>query len=87
MWVQRGDDIDGEAAGDESGWSIALTSDDNTLAIGAHLNNGGGTGAGHVRVFDWTFTTSQALGSWVRRGADIDGARRYGSIGLVCRVI
>ena len=33
--TQRGDDIDGKAQGDRSGWSVSLSADGNTLAVGA----------------------------------------------------
>ena len=39
-WTQIGQDIDGEAAGDQSGWSVSLSSDGNTVAIGATNNDG-----------------------------------------------
>ena len=68
-WVQRGSDIDGEAAGDESGSAVALSSDGNTVAIGAQQNDGTASNAGHVRVYDWNSGTS----AWVKRGSDIDG--------------
>ena len=45
---QLGADIDGEAAGDASGWSVSLSSDGTILAIGATRNNGNGTDSGHV---------------------------------------
>ncbi|MCP4930321.1 MAG: hypothetical protein GY918_14825, partial [Gammaproteobacteria bacterium] len=51
-WSQIGSDIDGEAASDESGRSVSLSSDGSTVAIGAWLNDGNGTDSGHVRVFD-----------------------------------
>ena len=51
-WNQFGLDIDGEAAGDESGQSVSLSSDGNTVAIGAPFNSAGnGSNAGHVRVY------------------------------------
>jgi hypothetical protein len=69
-WVQRGSDIDGEAAGDGSGHSIDLSADGNTLAIGAKSNAGiNGRSSGHVRVYDWDGSASD----WVQRGSDIDG--------------
>ena len=34
-WEQQGADIDGEAASDESGYSVSLSSDGTTVAIGA----------------------------------------------------
>jgi len=68
-WMKKGNDIDGEARGDWSGWSVSLSSDGNTLAIGATENNGNGSDAGHVRVYTWDGATS----AWVQRGIDIDG--------------
>lgn len=52
-WIQKGVDIDGEAAGDWSGFSVSMA-DANTLAIGAPMNDGGGIDAGHVRVYTFT---------------------------------
>ena len=65
-WVQKGVDIDGEAAGDGLGWSVSMP-DANTLAIGAVYNDGGGFEAGHVRVYSWNGN------AWVQKGLDIDG--------------
>lgn len=70
-WVKRGADIVGETAGDYSGRAVALSANGNTVAIGAQSNSGGGTSAGHVRVYDWDGTATPA--AWVQRGADIDG--------------
>ena len=50
-WVQKGSDIDGEVGGDNSGSSVSLSSDGTIVAIGAFLNDGNGTRAGHVRVY------------------------------------
>ena len=50
VWNQMGADIDGEAAGDESGRSVSLSGDGNIVAIGALLNDGNGSNSGHVRV-------------------------------------
>lgn len=65
-WVQVGQDIDGEAVGDQSGISVALSHDGNTLVIGANLNDGTGVDAGHVRVYRY------GLGGWMQVGADLD---------------
>jgi len=65
-WVQKGGDIDGEAAGDRSGWSISMPNN-NTVAIGAPYNDVKGESTGHVRVYSWNST------SWVQKGNDIDG--------------
>ena len=52
-WIQRGNDIDGEAAYDKSAMSVSLSSDGTILAIGAYKNDGNGTDAGHVRVYEF----------------------------------
>jgi Ca2+-binding RTX toxin-like protein len=67
VWTQVGDDIDGEAADDQSGFAVALSSDGATVAIGARLNDGNGDLAGHVRVF------ANVAGAWTQVGDDIDG--------------
>ncbi len=67
VWTQVGSDIDGETAGDQLGWSVALSSDGTRVAIGAPYNDGTGTSAGHVRVYD------ESGGTWTQVGADIDG--------------
>ena len=65
-WVQRGTDIDGEAAGDESGYDVSMP-DSNTVAIGARLNDGTASLSGHVRVYRWDGA------AWIQKGGDIDG--------------
>jgi|GEM_PF-1327524 len=52
VWSQLVGDIDGEASGDYSGWSVSLASDSLSLAIGAYWNAGGGNKRGHVRVYN-----------------------------------
>jgi len=66
-WIQMGVDIDGEAAGDQCGYSVSLSSDGSRLAIGAPQNDGSGSTAGHVRIYQWDGT------NWVQLGADING--------------
>jgi len=50
-WTQIGQDIDGEAAGDQSGFGVALSDDGSIVAIGAYRNDGNGDASGHVRVY------------------------------------
>jgi len=70
-WAQVGSDIDGEESLDGSGWSVSMSSDGNTLAIGAPENDGNGILSGNVRVykFDGTY--------WTQVGSDIDGKESY----------
>ena len=49
---QLGQDIDGEAANDQSGRSVSLSADGKTVAIGAPSWNGNGISSGHVRVYN-----------------------------------
>ncbi|MFT5525248.1 MAG: hypothetical protein ACI9HK_003215, partial [Pirellulaceae bacterium] len=67
LWVQRGQDIDGEAAGDNSGYSVAASGAGNTVVIGARLNDGNGNNSGQVRIYDWDGSL------WVQRAQDTDG--------------
>lgn len=66
-WAKRGSDIDGESAGDQSGFSVSMSRDGNILAIGAPFNDGKGSNSGQVRVYSWNGS------SWVKKGQDIDG--------------
>ena len=66
-WAQIGQDIDGEAAGDESGSSVSLSADGSIVAIGAQYNDGNGSNSGHVRIYQNT------AGTWTQIGQDIDG--------------
>ncbi|MFC2114315.1 T9SS type A sorting domain-containing protein [Bacteroidota bacterium] len=74
-WIQRGNDIVGEAIGDWSGFSISMP-DTNTVAIGAPRNNGSGFYAGQVRIYKWNGNT------WMQKGADIDGDATYDQSGF-----
>jgi hypothetical protein len=50
-WTQIRSTIYGEAANDQSGSSVSLSSDGSTVAIGALYNDGTASDAGHVRVY------------------------------------
>ncbi len=71
QWIQIGQDIDGEATADESGWCVSLNADGSIVAIGAPLNSGNGTESGHVRVYE------KIGGTWIQFGNDIDGENGY----------
>jgi len=62
--------------GDQFGISVAISKDGNTIAAGGFLNNGGGTDAGHVRVFTWS-----GIG-WVQQQNDIDSELEGGQFGV-----
>jgi len=75
-WVQLGADIDGEAAGDVSGFSVSLSSDGNIVAVGAKDNDDNGSNSGHVRVYQFDGA------AWVQVGADIDGDTADDNFGI-----
>lgn len=66
-WVQIGNDINGESAGDWFGWSVSISADGTVVAAGAQFNDGNGEDSGHVRVF-----TNQN-DTWVQVGNAING--------------
>ncbi len=66
-WKKTGQDITGEAVGDEFGTSVSISDDGRTIAAGAPFNNGeNGDDAGHARVY-------RMYDSWVQLGEDIEG--------------
>jgi hypothetical protein len=74
-WAQLGQDINGEAAGDKSGWSVSLSGTGSVVAVGAKWNDGNAEAAGHTRVFKLEGNT------WVQLGFDIDGEGHYDGSG------
>jgi len=74
-WTQIGEDIDGEAPFDHSGFSVSLSSDGLVVAIGAWVNDDNGDMSGHVRVY------KNIEGTWIQIGQDIDGEAIYDNSG------
>jgi hypothetical protein len=74
-WEQIGQDIDGEAANDWSGWSVSLSADGMMVAIGSPDNYDNGDAwnvSGQVRVYQINGQGS----SWERLGQVIYGNTR-----------
>ena len=71
-WSQIGQDIDGEAADDWSGYSVSLSLDGSIVAIGA---------PGNLEIFDPTpgqvRVYQNISGTWTQIGQDIDGEAAY----------
>jgi hypothetical protein len=71
VWNQLGQDIDGEAQYDYSGYSVSINGDGTIVAIGAWYNDGTSTdtnyNAGHTRIYQYNGTI------WNKIGQDIDG--------------
>jgi len=68
VWSQLGGVINGLVAGDQFGYSVAMSSSGHRLAVGARFNDGAGLDAGHVRVYELL------TGVWTLQGSSIAGA-------------
>ncbi len=66
QWIQVGNTVNGQAAGDRFGYSSAISGDGTIVAVGAPFNASAGSGAGQVRVFGLTSD------SWTQIGAAIN---------------
>ena len=75
VWTQIGLDIDGEAENDESGYSVSLSPDGSTVAIGATRNDENGDASGHVRIYE------NINNVWMQIGDDIDGEAAFDGLG------
>jgi hypothetical protein len=67
QWIQQGNDIDGEAINDQSGYSISLNTDGTIVAIGSPFNVEAVINSGQVRVFQ------NQSDNWVQIGDNING--------------
>lgn len=74
-WTQAGMTINGETLFDFFSQSIAISSDGNTLAIGAPQNDNIGSNAGEVKLYEWTGS------DWTQIGQDIQGVSSDENIG------
>ena len=77
-WNQFRRDLEGEAAGDKFGGSVALSADGTTLAAGSTFNDGNGVSSGHVHVFGYNRNTNQ----WDQFGQDLDGKAAGDQFGI-----
>lgn len=68
IWVQVGQDIVGDAVGNNFGGCISISGDGKRVVIGAPYNSGNGLyHSGHAKVFE------EVNGSWIQIGQDIEG--------------
>ncbi|MBL7897271.1 MAG: hypothetical protein JNJ99_01965 [Crocinitomicaceae bacterium] len=79
-WIQKGTDINGQASGDNFGKWLDLSSDGNTVVIGAPWNDGSGANAGQLKVYEWNGI------SWVQKGADVNGELAGDQLGHSCAI-
>ena len=77
-WIQIGQDIIGEANGDEFGWSVSLSDDGKTLAVGAQSADVNGVSTGLVKVYQM----DDSVSGWMQLGDDIDGEAADDHLGL-----
>ena len=66
-WVQHGNQILGQAENDESGFSVAMSSNGEIVAVGSWKSSAVAHWSGQVRVFAFI------NGAWTQRGNDING--------------
>ena len=69
IWRQKGNNINGSRINSESGYSISLTGNGNSIAVGAWKDDLNGTNAGAVRVYDF----SSSINEWRIKGSPIIG--------------
>ncbi len=71
-WTQRGADIDGEAANDLAGRSLALSANGQRLVISSHNSGVVAASAGRVRVFDYSGSAWSLVGTALNGAAGAD---------------
>ncbi|MDB4127097.1 hypothetical protein N9580_03720, partial [Flavobacteriales bacterium] len=74
-WQQIGSDIFGDNASDLLGFSVSLSNNGETVAVGAPTMGSTATSLGYVRIFD------NIGGSWIQIGQDIDAEVPYSGHG------
>ena len=76
-WNPKGSKIDGAAVNVDFGYSVSLSSDGNTIAIGSPQFDGFGPNSGRVQVLQWHASTDQ----WVKQGDYLEGQSSFGEFG------
>jgi len=87
LWLQRGLDIEGESAKDNSGSTVVLSEDGNVVAIGEPNSEAGSTDRlardyGQVRVFEWSGIVWEQRGQPIAGDAKCDFASSYGGLAI-----
>jgi hypothetical protein len=76
-WMQIGQDIVGEAVGDQLGQSVSLSDDARTLSVGAPYTNTNGDESGTVRIY----RMGDPEAGWIQLGVGIDGELAFNYLG------
>ena len=71
-WIQRGDDLYGDAAKYDFGYSVAISDDGSVVIMGAP---GDGASKGCVRVYEWK--SKDGSEAWTPKGDTINGEGAY----------
>ncbi len=72
QWTQVGQDIEGLAEGDKSGWSVGLSSNGTTVVVGENSHYNNGYNAGQVRVFENNNNNWEQIGQAIEEGTPGD---------------
>ncbi len=80
QYSQVGAAIEGEAAGERFGLSLAMNASGTIFAAGAPRNGDNGTNSGEVRVYEY------ASGAWAQIGQDINGVNPEDRIGNILSI-
>ncbi len=78
-WSQIGEDIAGEAQGDQAGYDSSISGDGKTVVVGAHRNDSGGENSGHVRIYNVLSIPLSEISEIPQHGVEIlgDGKKDY----------
>ena len=77
-WQQQGQDICGNKTDDNLGFSVALNSEGNILAVGSPYSDIRGQNSGLVKVYQYNQNTNK----WIQLGKDICGNNAGNNFGL-----
>ncbi len=78
-WNQIGQDIMGEADGNEFGSKVSISEDGKMIAVTMDYNDGNdGADSGHIRIY---CLVDDGM-SWIQIGQDIDGEAAYDWLGF-----
>jgi hypothetical protein len=75
-WIQKGNNISGEASGDNFGTIVKINKEGNIIAVTAPYNDDNGLSSGQVRIYVW------GGNNWIQFGNDIDGESANQFIGI-----
>ena len=88
-WLQRGQSLDGDAANDRFGHSLALAGDGNMIAVGSIFHDANGDDSGQVKVFEYVGAAingsdgnTTTTDGWIRVGQVLNGDSEGDNFGI-----